>query len=336
MLSKKSTFFPREVDAFYSAYERLGFHIGVQPFGAKAGNGHKPGDYKFVPMTAAEAVEYLGKVNLSVCPAAPFAFLDLDGIPLEFAVRVFGRGIWTHTTASGGAHVLVRVATSRLPLRNDAITTPMGCMDVKGCGTGYVIGPGSEVDGRRYTGQIGIMPTLTNAALDNFLKLTGGKLNDTPCRAELAPAKQIVVRQSEPHLVTSEHVDGAIKAIRAGLAGEYPSTELTCKGTGRKQNTYRDWGNMTWSIRIYGGEALKPVWEDESVRFLRLPHHGTNTYESTWRNTPHDFSPGLFAGTVNANARARGIASPLPFYRPKTILPPGINLAGVVDLGAIQ
>ena len=329
--------------ALYLAYERLGFHIGAQGRFAKYGNGHKPGDYRFRPMGAVdvermvsipakprsqmthdEVLADLQRLNVSVCATPPYCFLDLDGLPLEVASRTFGPNLWRHRTASGGWHVLVKVATDRLPIRNGAIETGNGCVDAKGMGTGYVIGPGSRTQKGEYRGWIGVIPELDDAALDTMLAICNGKLAE-----KSLPSVADVDAPKAP--IGDAQIEGAAQAVRMGLAGEYPSSSLT----GGKHNTYKKWTAMTWSINAYAGDPLYDLWESESVRFRRLPCLGTSTFAQTWAHTPASSTGAFFASVVNSNARARGVESPLPFYKPPRPPLSGVDISGVAVLTGV-
>ena len=286
-----------------AAYEGLGFHLGAQPPGAKAGYGHKPGDWSFVPMSADFAAECLGqgKANVSCSPVAPYAFLDMDGVPIAQVKQALGLGTWTHRTARGRHHMLVELATPRLATRNGAITTAKGCIDVKGAG-GYVIVPGSRTADGIYTGRMGIIPRIDDPALDALLAMIDGKLAaDMPRIQPPKPLYAEPVSKSE----MADRVEGAKEALRLRLPGEFPA------GAG----TYQDWTVITWALCIYAGAALQALWDAYTVETGRLPFRGHPNFHATWRKTPADFGAGAFCKRVNQNARERGIQSPLPRYR---------------------
>lgn len=97
------------------------------------------------------------------------------------------------------------------------------------------------------------------------------------------------------------NISGAIAAIGQGLAGEYPA------GKG----TYPAWSRMTFSIKAYGGEALREAWADWSARCGRIPTRNHPTFVSTWENGNGTLGGGLFVKTVRDNSESRGLDNPL-------------------------
>ena len=284
--------------SIYRRYERLNFSLGLQNLGEKSGHGHKPGDSRYIRLSADRAAQLVAdaKDNVSICPCAPFAFLDVDWENPWQVERALGVGVQQHRTARKRKHFLVSLATRRIEIRNEAVETPHGKIDVKGCNKGYVIGPGSRTADGIYTGRNGSIPVFDDAMLDRLLKMTGGEVAK---RAESFPEREAI-----RHKPNDEHVKIAMSALAARLVGEYPA------GSG----TYKQWTAMTWSLKAFAGEPLKFPWANYSVSTRRIKRTTSATFEQTWRNAPINSHPGYFCKIVNAQSRLRGIPSPIPIF----------------------